>query len=699
LSYAPVRTHARAPWIAFLLVPLLALVGLLVPAGPATAEPDYGITVTPTTGLTDGDTIEITGTFPATITSNVGPNTGTDLVTGLYVMYCDTPTAPVGTPGGRLTGDACDSTHQLSLASGPGTMGGTPTGTVTDGTWTFTVPFTVDATTERGIFVRLYHGFNPGNLTNPYLYDQYVALEYAPGTDDPDTGDDDTDEPGTDEPEVTTPPAKTAGSLSWGISAPFRAYITGPIAGGSITTTGVTTSGSSFVFPQAGAAKLSDGTGTASFSGTVRFTGHHGALDQRLSDPQVRIDSATSGTLLARVNGGARVAFAKLALASGTKRTDASGAIRYTGVPATLTAAGADFFRGEYTTADPVSFVIGAAGATTAGTVVVASAPAPRTPAAAPPATTGITTTGELVEGGEITADADGFESGETGILAVIYSEPTVLSRELTADAAGHVRWTGALPTGLTGSHTLTFQGSVDRGAVLDIAAAITLPCTVSDASLVWGFKESFRAYIDGSIANGEWTTDGSISYDTPAFTWTGGAGGTDEDGALDVQFSGSIRFTGHEGILDTTVANPRVVIDGDRAVLLLDVHGTTQAGEPVEQAAVEFGTLDLAGVTATRDGDTVTWADIPAVLTEDGAAAFGTYPAGDALDPLTITATVGDGCGEAAPAEPSAEPGTDVEPEPAAAGWPLWATVLIALLALALVAAVTIVLVRRRRA
>ena len=26
--------------------------------------------------------------------------------------------------------------------------------------------------------------------------------------------------------------------------------------------------------------------------------------------------------------------------------------------------------------------------------------------------------------------------------------------------------------------------------------------CTVTDASLVWGFKENFRAYIDGSIAN-----------------------------------------------------------------------------------------------------------------------------------------------------------------------------------------------------
>src|SRR5690606_1885563 len=112
----------------------------------------------------------------------------------------------------------------------------------------------------------------------------------------------------------------------------------------------------------------------------------------------------------------------------------------------------------------------------------------------------------------------------------------------------------------------------VDRGVVLEIAAASELQCTVSDASLEWGFKEAFRAYIDGSIANGEWTTDGDVSYATPLFTWANGAGGAEDD-ALDVQFSGAVRFTGHGGVLDTTIANPRVVIDGDRAVLLLDVH------------------------------------------------------------------------------------------------------------------------------
>ncbi|WP_168200375.1 HtaA domain-containing protein [Protaetiibacter larvae] len=516
-------------------------------------------------------------------------------------------------------------------------------------------------------------------------------------------------DPGTGGPGTTPTPA--AGTLSWGVKASFRDYVTGPIAHGSITTSGVATAGGRYVFPQSGAASLTDGLGSVSYSGSVHFSGHAGVLDLRLSDPQVRIDSATSGTLLVRVDGGTRVAFASLALGSGTRSTGADGSVSFTGVPATITATGSDAFAFEGssfypagTALDPVSFTIGSAGSSLGGTTVVAAArttPA-NTPDAAPPATEGITLDGdgEVTEGGEVTARADGFQPNETGILVVIYSTPTVLAENATADADGRVSWTGSLPRGLTGEHTLTFQGSVDRGVVLDIRAAATLQCTVSDAQLVWGFKESFRAYIDGSIANGEWTTDGDASYDTPVFTWAGGSGSADpEAGGLDVAYGGSVRFTGHGGVLDTTIANPHVVIDGDRAVLLLDITGTTQEGTPVSSTGVEFAELDLTGVEASREGDTLSWTDVPASLTAAGAAAFGTYPEGEALDPVTISATVESGCG--AVAEASDEPSEEaIAPEEAsdAAGWPLWATILIAVVVLLLIAALVIVLVRRGR-
>ena len=576
----------------------------------------------------------------------------------------------------------------------------TENGDTADFSWTVEIDqATLDAKTRDGATLAVFTT-GAGGTTQP---ENELAVPITFATPAPN--------PGGGSGGTPTAPALTKGSLSWGVKASFRSYVTSPIAHGSITTTGVTASGSGFVFPQAGNAQLSGGTGTVSYSGSLRFTGHEGVLDLRLSDPQVRIDSATRGTLLLRVNG-SRVAFASLALGSGSSSTDATGAVRYTGVPATLTTAGASAFTylgsGFYpagTALDPVSFVVGSANSSTAGTVVVASATraagSTNTPDATPPASDGILVTdGELVEGGEITATADGFQPNEDGILAVMYSEPTVLSEELVADSAGRVTWTGALPRGLTGTHTLTFQGSVDRGVVLDIAAATELQCEVTDASLVWGFKETFRAYIDGSIANGEWTTEGNASYATPNFTWSDGAGGADEEGALDVAFSGAVRFVGHGGVLDTTVENPRVLIDGDRAVLLLDVNGTTQSGDPVNEVGVEFAELDLTTATRTHEGDTLTIADIPAVLTADGSAAFGTYPAGESLDPLTLTASVATDCASEAET-PSAAPSGDVlEPEQTAGtGWPVWATVLlIALLAAAIIAAV-VVLVRRRRA
>ena len=487
------------------------------------------------------------------------------------------------------------------------------------------------------------------------------------------------------------------GALSWGFKADFRAYVVGDIAHGSITTTGVSTSGGIFGFTQVGGSLDDAGLGSASYGGSVRFTGHNGALDLRLADPIVRLDSAASGTLLVRVNGGSHVAFANLALGSGT-RSVVNGVIGYAGVPATLTAAGSAAFDNRYPVGEPldaVTFTVGAAGTASGTTRTVAAYVAPaNTPDATPPATEGVTSEeSEFTEGATATFTADGFQPNETGILAVIYSEPTVLADDLTADAAGAITWTGTLPAGLTGEHTFTFQGSVDRGIVIEIAEAEVVGCPVAGAELDWGFKESFRAYIDGSIANGEWTTADGATYETPLFGFTGTGGYDAGTGDADLAFTGSVRFTGHGGALDTTIANPRVVIDGDRAVLLLDISGTTQSGETVAQTGVEFAELDLAAAELGGGGDLVAFTGIPATLTAAGAAAFGTYPAGEALDPIDLRITVDPAC-----VEPVAvvEETTPVATENVSAASPLpW---ILGALALLLVAAAVAFLVRRNR-
>src|SRR5690606_16003506 len=96
---------------------------------------------------------------------------------------------------------------------------------------------------------------------------------------------------------------------------------------------------------------------------------------------------------------------------------------------------------------------------------------------------------------------------------------------------------------GLTGSHTLTLQGSVDRGIELTIAERMlrmAAGCVADAATLSWGFKEAFRSYISGAIANGEWTVADGASYETPAFGWSDGEGSYDGTSA-----EGLIAFTG----------------------------------------------------------------------------------------------------------------------------------------------------------
>jgi len=507
-----------------------------------------------------------------------------------------------------------------------------------------------------------------------------------------------------------------AGSLAWGVKESFRSYVTGPIAKGAVTTSGVASSGGIFTFGQAagGTFDRATGVGTSNYSGSVRFTGHAGQLDITLSNPVVRVDSATSGTLLVSVNGGASTPFATLNLAAAARSTP-NNTVSYSGVPASLTSQGAAVFSlngsGFYAVGsalDPVSFVVGAPNVVnaTVGATVASFKGAANVPAATPPATTGIAIAQgtALKAGDEVTITASGFQPNETGILVVIYSTPTVLDTNATADATGTVTWTGRLPAGLSGVHTLTFQGSVDRGVELTIEpaelSAAVAGCVVDDATLTWGFKESFRAYISGAIAKGEWTVADGATYAVPSFGFSAGTGGYDaESGEGAIAFPGSITFTGHGGVLNTRVSNPQITfVDADTALLLLDVSGTTQDGAAVDNKAVEFAEIDLAGVLENDEG-AVTITAAPAVLTEAGAGAIGTYPAGEALDPISIAFTTAADCAvpvddAAAPATTSAE--TVSAESPADFGWIVWAIIA---LVVVLAAVVAIVLVRRRRA
>ena len=167
--------------------------------------------------------------------------------------------------------------------------------------------------------------------------------------------------------------------------------------------------------------------------------------------------------------------------------------------------------------------------------------------------------------------------------------------------------------------------------------------CDVSDAAITWGVKESLRSYISGTIANGEWAVSDGATYETPNFGWSDGTG-TIDAGRGTLAFDGNIRFTGHDGILNTTLGGFEIVVDGSTtAHIIFDVSGTTQDGTPVDETGVTFADIDTSGLTVA-DG-TATLNAAPVTLTEAGSAAFGTYPAGEKLDPITVSFSATSDC------------------------------------------------------
>ena len=170
--------------------------------------------------------------------------------------------------------------------------------------------------------------------------------------------------------------------------------------------------------------------------------------------------------------------------------------------------------------------------------------------------------------------------------------------------------------------------------------------CDATSATLTWGFKESFRAYIDGSIANGEWTPADGATYDTPSFGFALDAGRLDPRvPAGSVSYDGSVRFTGHGGILDTTIANPVLLVRPEGVgILLLDVSGVTMDGDEVSVTEASFLDVDLSGQDLTPGDDgIITIDEAPTTLTAEGAEAFPNYEAGTEFDPISATIDVGD--------------------------------------------------------
>jgi len=191
--------------------------------------------------------------------------------------------------------------------------------------------------------------------------------------------------------------------------------------------------------------------------------------------------------------------------------------------------------------------------------------------------------------------------------------------------------------------------------AIGSATPALASPSTLADAErcdvrswqMTWGFKESFRSYLSGTIARGGWETAGSITYTTPDFSFSGSNGYLNSEGDRgEITGFGQIHFTGHEGFLDQRVSAPRFVIESSsKGAIYFTVRGDTQEGLSVDEESVRFAEVNIRRYSVDAGAGVWTVLSAPVVLTDEGAVAFGTYPAGESMDPIDIQIRVAPNC------------------------------------------------------
>ena len=418
-----------------------------------------------------------------------------------------------------------------------------------------------------------------------------------------------------------------SGTLSWDIRESFLKYLTG-FAHGSVNVEGMEkTAAGGFKYTQAsGVYNPETKTGQINFAGTAEFTGHNGQLKSTIKNMRLVVVNG-KGTLVADVDAltrdGKSVSKTGLAIAE----VDLSGASVKDGVfsaqnaAVALTAEGSDvLFAGQYRGADnamaPLSFSVKLSEQTAENTVEV-----PRVSE-------------------NKSSDNKGSENGSSDNSSSNSSDNSGANGSGSGGSAGT---SGSVSNGGSSSN-----GSVSNNPAQPVCVPVTRTRevqeqgtsdgTIKSANLGWGVRDSFRNYVRGGIANGSWELDGT-SYSSDAFNWSNGTG-TFKGGKGSISFSGSVRFTGHHGILDTTIANPRLEINGNSGTLYATMNSNDPSGKATNYGEVALLKVDLSGLQSSSDAVSVNGA--ATTLTAEGAKTFaGFYDAGKDMAPLSFSAAI----------------------------------------------------------
>ena len=187
--------------------------------------------------------------------------------------------------------------------------------------------------------------------------------------------------------------------------------------------------------------------------------------------------------------------------------------------------------------------------------------------------------------------------------------------------------------------------------ALPSVALNAPVASAAGTCSWNWGIKQSYRSYIQGQVAKGQWETDGigftgSETGADGAFTFTPGKASVNGD-TVTVPFGGVIHFTGHnyggDDLLDMTLTDWQIQASGNRAAIVVDyvsyesdmvdksARGPQITGDNVVIAGIDLDQpVDASAHTLDLSGDVT--------LTDEGHKLFIAYESGQSMDPSSGT-------------------------------------------------------------
>ena len=431
-----------------------------------------------------------------------------------------------------------------------------------------------------------------------------------------------------------------SGNLTWNIRDSFLHYLN-TIARGNITVEGLSknAAGGLDFTSASGSYDEATKTGQINFAGKVHISGHHGQLNSSFENTRLVIKEG-KGYLVVDAEAlnmqGENRTFKDLVLAE----VDLSGATLENNVlsaknaAVTVTVEGSEaIFAGQYNDADkramaPLSFSAKLGSQLVENKVTDTTVKGSNTGS-------GSTNLGNNANAGIGGTNFGGSVNSGGGNASHSHNSSTPAAHPNGGKSGSFSSVSKNPAQPVCTPVTVTKQVPVKAA---NKAPAASADGKVASADLGWGVRDSFRNYIRGGIANGSWDLNGT-TYSNNAFQWAKGTGSF-KDGKGSISFTGSVHFTGHHGILDTTISNPRLEINGKTAVLYATMVGNDMDGKSQNYGEVALLNVDVSGLQVS--GDKISISGAGTTITAEGAKAFaGFYEAGKDMAPLSFSASL----------------------------------------------------------